>query len=99
LERLLEQWDAERRTRYSEPIMSIVASLPKGELAALAESLVNMTKAKRSFSDQAETVAGPIDVVVITGGDGFVWIKRKHYFQPDLNPRFMSKYRRKKRRR
>ncbi len=40
----------------------------------------------------AETVGGPIDVVVISKGDGFVWIKRKHYFKPELNPHFFSNY-------
>jgi hypothetical protein len=58
----------------------------------MAESLVNITKFKRRVSQQQETVGGPIDVVVITKGDGFVWIKRKYYFKPELNPRFMSRY-------
>jgi hypothetical protein len=25
-------------------------------------------------------------VAVISRGDGFVWVKRKHYFPPELNP-------------
>jgi len=29
---------------------------------------------------------------VISRGDGFVWIKRKHYFSPDLNPHFLANY-------
>ena len=40
----------------------------------------------------AETVGGPIDVAVISKGDGFVWIKRKHYFKPELNPHFIKNY-------
>ena len=40
----------------------------------------------------SETVGGPIDVAVISKGDGFIWIKRKHYFDPKLNPHFMAKY-------
>jgi len=27
----------------------------------------------------------------ITKGDGFVWLKRKHYFKPELNPQFFAK--------
>jgi hypothetical protein len=92
LTKLIERWDAERRSSYSDPVMKIVARLPKDELAAMAESLVNMTKFKRRVSEQQETVGGPIDVVVITKGDGFVWIKRKYYFKSDLNPRFMARY-------
>ncbi|MCP4196209.1 MAG: hypothetical protein GY762_03585 [Proteobacteria bacterium] len=72
--------------------MEVVSTLPKDELAATAEALVNLTKFKRRVSNEQETVGGPIDVAVITKGDGFVWIKHKHYFKADLNPRFMSKY-------
>ena len=40
---------------------------------------------------QAETVGGPVDVAIISKADGFVWIKRKLYFRPELNQeRFMS---------
>jgi hypothetical protein len=42
--------------------------------------------------DQDETVGGPIDVAVISKGDGFVWIKRKHYFERDLNPHFFRNH-------
>ena len=66
--------------------------LPKDELAAMAEALVNLTKFRRRISQDRETVGGPIDVAVITKGDGFVWIKRKHYFDPALNPRIIAKY-------
>jgi hypothetical protein len=37
-------------------------------------------------------VGGPIDVAVISRGDGFIWIKRKHYFSPELNPQFAANY-------
>jgi hypothetical protein len=39
-----------------------------------------------------ETVGGPIDVCVISRGDGLVWIKRKHYFSQELNHQFFAKY-------
>ena len=41
---------------------------------------------------EMETVGGPIDVAVISKGDGFIWIKRKHYFNKDLNPQFFKNY-------
>jgi hypothetical protein len=72
--------------------MSMIGLLPKDELAAVAESLVNLTKLKLRVSQKLETVGGPIDVAVITKGDGFVWVKRKHYFSPELNPRVMARY-------
>ena len=81
-----------RRENYIEPVVRVVAHLPKDELAEMAESLVNLTKFKRKVSMQEETVGGPIDVAVISKGDGFIWIKRKHYFEAGLNPQFFSNY-------
>ena len=80
------------REMHSHPIVEIVAHLPKEELAAMAEALVNLTSFKRHVTGQAETVGGPIDVAVISRGDGLIWIKRKHYFEPGLNPHFLSNY-------
>jgi hypothetical protein len=58
----------------------------------MAEALVNLTSFRRRVSMDAETVGGPIDVAVISKGDGFVWIKRKHYFGAELNPQFLATY-------
>ncbi len=81
-----------RRTEYTDPILNIVEVLPKSELATMAETLVNLTSLKRKWSPEQETVGGPIDVALISKGDGFIWIKRKHYFDPKLNPYFFQKY-------
>ena len=77
---------------YSSPVTTVVSMLPKDELAAMAESLVNLTSFKRKVSMESETVREPIDVAVISKGDGFIWIKRKHYFEPELNPQFFANY-------
>jgi len=77
---------------HSDLIVEIVNHLPKEELAAMAEALVNLTSFKRHVTRQAETVGGPIDVAVISRGDGFIWIKRKHYFSQQLNPHFLANY-------
>jgi hypothetical protein len=77
---------------YVQPIIRVVAMMPKDELAAMAESLVNLTSFKRKVTEEAETVGGPIDVAVISKGDGLVWVKRKHYFAPELNPQFFANY-------
>jgi hypothetical protein len=61
----------------------------------MAESLVQLTVFKLRMSiDSEETVGGPIDVALISRGDGFIWIKRKHYFVPELNPQFFAIYNR-----
>jgi hypothetical protein len=84
--------DAFSWKNHIAPIIDIVGMLPKDELAEMAESLVNLTSFKRRVTPQAETVGGPIDVAVISRGDGFIWIKRKHYFDTKLNPHFLANY-------
>jgi hypothetical protein len=81
-----------RRDYYSNPVVQVVSVLPKDELASMAEALLNLTSFRRKVSMQAETVGGPIDVAVISKGDGFVWIKRKTYFSLDENPHFTARY-------
>lgn len=81
-----------RTEHYINPVMKVVQGLPKDELAAMAETLISLTSFKRRVSMEEETVGGPIDVAVISKGDGFVWIKRKHYFQRELNQQFFDNY-------
>jgi len=81
-----------RKEMYVDPIVTVVSVLPKDELAAMAESLVSLTSFKRRVTLESETVGGPIDVAVISKGDGFIWIKRKHYFKTGLNPQFLANY-------
>ena len=81
-----------RWENYVNPVIRVVSMLPKDELAAMAESLVNLTSFKRKVTMESETVGGPIDVAVISKGDGFIWIKRKHYFKAELNPQFFANY-------
>jgi hypothetical protein len=79
--------------KHIRPVVQAIEVLSKDLLAEVAESLVNLTSFKRRISmNSAETVGGPIDVAVISRGDGFIWIKRKHYFRPELNPHFFSNY-------
>ena len=81
-------WLKRAKEKYQQQTEDMVLFMAKQELAQLAEALVNITSLKRKFSAEEETVAGPIDVAVISRSDGFVWVKRKHYFPADLNPRF-----------
>ena len=80
LDELHSHWEG-LNTKHWMPIIDNVAVLPIDELAAMAEALVNLTKFRRRISQDRETVGGPIDVVVISKGDGFVWVKKKHYFE------------------
>lgn len=80
-----------RHTHHSSRVMSVVSHLPKDELAAMAETLINLTSFKRKVTMDAQTVGGPIDVAIISKKDGFVWVKRKHYFDRDLNPHYFER--------
>jgi hypothetical protein len=92
MQQLLAHLSSLERERFLSPVMDVIGSLPKEDLAAIAESLVNLTSFQRKILREAETVGGPIDVAVISKGDGFIWIKRKHYFEKDLNPAFFANY-------
>jgi hypothetical protein len=75
-----------------KPLLDVIEAMPKDELAQMAEALVNLTSVKRKMSHDLETVGGPIDVAVISKGDGFIWMSRKHYFKPELNVHFTRTY-------
>jgi len=62
----------------------MIALMPKVELIELAEALVSITAIERKATSDEGTVGGPVDVAFISKHEGFVWIKRKHYFKPDL---------------
>lgn len=79
------------KERFVLPVLHNVKHLPKEELASMAEALVSLTSLKRRVSTEKETVGGPIDVAVISKGDGFIWIKRKHYFDPQLNHDYFTR--------
>jgi hypothetical protein len=89
---LLAALNNRKRDIHVNPVVETVAFLPVTELASMAESLVNLTSFKRRITMVAETVGGPIDVAVISKGDGFVWIKRKQYFDAESNPHFYARF-------
>jgi hypothetical protein len=85
----LQQYE---RAEYVMPVLESVRFLSLDELASMAESLVNLTSFKRRITPVPETVGEPIDVAVISKGDGFIWINRKHYFPRETNPQFLRNY-------
>lgn len=77
-----------REKKFVQPLMSNVQGLPREEMAAMAESLVELTSLRRKIDSVVQSVAGPVDVAFISKSDGFIWMKRKHYFRRDLNDEF-----------
>ncbi len=53
--------------------------------------MVSLTSLKRRVSLELETVGGPVDVAIISKGDGIIWQKRKYYFDASLNPNYFNR--------
>ncbi|WP_104046302.1 hypothetical protein [Vibrio jasicida] len=81
----------EKVRKVANKMTEMLEHLPKAELAYTAESLVNLTAFKRKVSNESDSVGGPIDVALISKCDGFVWVKRKHYFSSELNKNYHLK--------
>ena len=73
-------------------IVDAVEALTISELAQVASTLVDLSSFEQQMSLDSETVGGPVDVAVISKGDGFIWISRKHYFPKELNDHFFRNY-------
>jgi len=80
IKELKEKIDSYEYDNFISPIFDIVQSLPKSNLAEMAEALVNLTGLRQHVSTEQQTVGGQTDVALITKTDGFVWIKKKHIF-------------------
>lgn len=72
-------------------LKSIVTHLSKRELGEVAYSLVELTSRKRRYSRGMETVGGPIDVAILTRNEGFIWVRRKRYFDVEMNPAYLER--------
>ena len=83
-----DKWTADVFEKHGRPLRRVIGSLPTDELAELAETLVMLESLKEKVTSPSELVGGPIDVAIITKHEGFVWAKRKLYFDPKLNSRF-----------
>lgn len=60
-------------------------------MAALAQSLIDLTGFHRILTFEQEGVGGPVDVAVITKNDGFTWLSRKSwYHHKDVNGMYGS---------
>lgn len=89
---IFDKFIDETRKQFSDPIINMVGLMPITEMCDFAESLINLTSLRKKVTMQAETVGGETEVISITKGEGLIWIKRKHYFDPKLNPGFINNY-------
>ncbi len=61
-------------------------AMPIQDAIDLADFLVQTAIQYSRFAPGAQTVGGPIEIAAITKHEGFKWIKRKLYYQNELNP-------------
>lgn len=82
-------WASSVFRAHLSPLHSVVSGLDVESLAELAETLVMLESLKEKVTSRTQAVGGPIDLAVITKAEGLVWLKRKHYFNRELNPRYL----------
>lgn len=86
-----QAWTKQTWDSHYAPLNSVISGLPPSEMAELAETLVMLESLKEKVTQRTQSVGGPVDVAVITRAEGLVWIKRKHYFDAELNPRYFAR--------
>jgi hypothetical protein len=64
----------------------VLPAMPLQDAIDLSEFLVDLTIKFSRFKLGPPTVGGPIEIAAISKHEGFRWIKRKYYFDRDLNP-------------
>jgi hypothetical protein len=60
--------------------------MPVQDAIDLVQYMADVTVGYVRFSSGAPTVAPPIDIAAVTLHERFRWVKRKHYYTPELNP-------------
>lgn len=61
-------------------------AMPVQDAVDLVDFLVDVACKYYRFMPEPPSVAPPIDLAAITRHEGFKWVRRKHYYRPELNP-------------
>ncbi|MFR0575737.1 hypothetical protein ACLUW3_01865 [Limosilactobacillus reuteri subsp. suis] len=85
IEKYKQQFNDYKQKEYIDPIINLLEGLSIKEMGEMAETLISLTSFKRKFSSDIGTVGGPTDVLTITRGEGPIWMKRKKYFDGEMN--------------
>lgn len=86
-----KEWQEKNYGENFAPLISVLGGLGLQEMADLAETLLTLQSLKERVTSPSESVGGPIDIAVITKAEGLVWVKRKHYFDSELNLRYINR--------
>ena len=75
--RLQDDFDQLSWERFVSPMLATVDSLPRADMARMAEALVGIQALRAASGGAQPTVGGPIDVAVISRAHGVQWLRRK----------------------
>ncbi|MCC6505694.1 MAG: hypothetical protein IT475_09620 [Aquimonas sp.] len=92
-DQFMRTWTSENFKQNWSPLREVLATLSVQEMAHLAETLLTLESLKERVTSSSESVGGPIDVAAITKAEGLVWLKRKHFFDGDINMRYQIRLR------
>lgn len=73
------------RQRLQTPLVH--SAMPVQDAINLADFMVDLTKRYFRFLPEADIVGGATDIATVTKHEGFKWIRRKHYYPVELNPK------------
>lgn len=74
----------EQAVQLEAPLLN--PTMPIQDAVELADFLVNATTRYTQYIPGRATVGGPTEIAAMTRHEGYKWVKRKHYFDRDLNP-------------
>lgn len=80
-----EQIMAKVAPQLGAPVVN--PAMPFQDAIDLAEFLVSVAINYSRFMPGAQGVGGPIEVAAVSKHEGFKWVRRKHYFDSELNPK------------
>jgi hypothetical protein len=64
--------------KYETPLMAAINAMPQYGLAEIAEAMVRLTAFRQRIAvGQKETVDRSVDVVIVSKGEGFAWVKQQ----------------------
>lgn len=87
----VDAWKHKNWEANFNPLRRVLNSLSVPEMGHLAGSLLVLEELRERVTSPSESIGGPIDVAAITKSEGMVWLKRKHFFEPELNQRYAGR--------
>lgn len=87
----VDAWKRKNWEANFHPLRRVLNSLSVPEMGHLAGSLLVLEELRERVTSPSESIGGPIDVAAITKSEGMVWLKRKHFFEPELNQRYAGR--------